>query len=47
METVIMLMIFSKKTGVGKLPVGILPKKDDRFCSKMSKGTCNVRKSCV
>ena len=27
--------------------LGILPKKHKRFCNKMSKGTCNVRKSCV
>ena len=27
--------------------VGILSKKYKRFCSKMSKGTCNMRKRCV
>ena len=27
--------------------VGIIHKKTKSFCSKMSKGTCNVRKRCV
>ena len=30
-----------------RLSVGILHKKPHRFCSKMSKGTCKLRKSCV
>ena len=38
---------YLNKSGGSQNAIGILPKKLKSFCSKMSKGTCKLRKTCV
>ncbi len=46
-RTVILLEEFQADALQKWQGVGILPKKPKTFCSKMSKGTCKMCKSCV